>query len=178
MSDARMVLGVAIALGLTGTSALAKAQSPLMNVDSLRAQVRLLDSVATERSRILDSMRRAIVRSAPPVAVRRGALEVRTVASLEARVSEAVDSVAALIDREGGPPLAARVSAHVPVVRPDSARALFGMLHIVTILPDTTRRSAPRSRRPIMASAGARQLADDLTGVIEHFAAKDVDSSL
>ena len=178
MSDRHLVLALTLALGVAAPWPPSEAQSRPMNVDSLRVQARLLDSVAIERSRVVDSMRKAIVRSAPPVAIRRGALDVRTVASLEARVAEAVDTVAALIGREGGPPLAARVSAHVPVIRPDSARAVFGMLRVVTLVPDTTPRSAPRARRLIMASASSRQLADELTGLVEQFAAQDMDSSL
>lgn len=183
MSDLRAVLVLGMGVATIGTSmpATARAQSrhgSPVSIDSLRGEVRRLDSLASEQGRVVDSIRRALVRAMPPVMLRRGPLEVRTVAQLEARVRVAVDSVASLIDREGGPPLATRVAAHVPVIRPDSSPALFGMLRVITIVPDTARRSAPRSRHGLLASASSRQIAHDLAGLVEQFAAQQVDSSL
>ena len=181
MSDPRAGFSlavVAVALGVAIPSTTARAQSRPTSIDSLRTEVRRLDSVASAQGRIVDSIRRALVRSVPPVTVRSGPLHVRTEARLEPRVRSAVDSVAALVAREGGEELAARVGAHVAVIRQDSARAVFGMLRVVTLLPDTTRRSVPRARRPILASAPGRQIEHGLVGMVEQFAAQGVDSTL
>jgi hypothetical protein len=179
MSELRTVFAVgALATTLAGAvPALATAQSRSVNIDSLRTEVRRLDSLASEQGRVVDSLRKSLVRSVPPVTVRNGSLEVRTVSALESRVRVAVDSVSALIDREGGPELASRVATRTPVIRPDSTRAVLGMLRVISLSPDTTRQSTPRARRPVMASAGAGQIANELTGLIEQFAAQHVDSS-
>ena len=167
-----------IAVAGVSISSTATAQARPANIDSLRREVRRLDSLASVQGLVVDSVRRSLVRSVPPVSVRSGPLEVRTVPELEARVRTAVDSVARFVHREGGPVLASRVAAHVPVIRPDSARAMFGMLRVITLVPDTTRRSQPSSRRPTFASASARQIESDLAGLVERFAVKGVDSSL
>ena len=180
MSSGR-VFALTVALGaVTGTTALptAAAQARPANIDSLRTEVRRLDSLASMQALVVDSVRRSLVRSVPPVSVRRGPLEVRTVPEFEARVRVAVDAVARLIEREGGTELASRVATHIPVVRPDSARALFGMLRVITLVPDTSRRSPPSARRPTFASTSAHQLESDLAGLIEQFAVQGVDSSL
>ena len=127
MSDSRRHIAALTALGamILGASALS-AQSHAVSRDSMLRTIRALDSVVIDRSRSVDSVRRALVRPVPPITVRRGALEVRTVAALESRVRTAVDSVASLIDRRGGPALSARVTGHVPMILPDSTREVFG----------------------------------------------------
>ena len=181
MSDPRGVLALAsfaITLGVATPAASAGAQSRRTNLDSLRAEVRRLDSLSSEQGRIVDSIRKSLVRTVPPVRIRTGALDVRTETTLEARVRMAVDSVAALVEREGGPQLASRVATHVPVIRSDSSRAFLGMLRVITVVPDTTRRVMPRARHPILASASAEQIENGLTGLVEQFAAQGVDSTL
>lgn len=178
MFDPRSVSALFLAVGLAVPLATVSAQPQPPNLDSLRSEVRRLDSVASVQARVVDLVRRTLVRSVPPVEVRRGALDVRTVADLEPRVRVAVDSVALLIDRVGGPHLASRVASHVPVIRPDSTRALLGTLRVITLSPDTTRRTAPRVRSSALASSTARQLENDLARMVERFAVEGVDSSL
>src|SRR5687767_746051 len=168
-----LALGVATVLG----SPLA-AQRAETKIDSLLQRIRVLDSAVMVRGLSVDSIRRSLVRPVPPIAVRRGAVEVRTMAAVELRVRVAVDSVAGLIERRGGPALAARVATHVPMVIPDSARAMFGMLRVIAFAPDTDRRSAPFTRRPIPATATASQIADGLANMVEQFALQDADSAL
>src|SRR5690348_17343557 len=89
-----MIAGVA---ALTWTTQLA-AQAPSERAESLLREVRRADSAVIARSRIVDSVRRLVVRPVPAVEVRRGPVHVRTVPELETRVQVAVDSVAALIE--------------------------------------------------------------------------------
>src|SRR5688572_25436700 len=136
-----MALGVSAVLGSP-----LSAQRPETNFDSLLQHIRALDSAVIMRGRSVDSIRRSLVRPVPPIVLRRGALEVRTMASVEPGVREAVDSVSGLIERRGGPALAARVAPHTPMVVPDSTRAMFGMLRVLALVSDTGRRSAPIAR--------------------------------
>src|SRR5690242_17984099 len=99
------------------------AQVAASRTDSLLRAVQALDSSLVARSRVVDSMRRALVRPVPPIDVQRGVLHVRTVAELQPRVQTAVDSVSALIQRTGSPALESRVSAHTPMIVRDSARS-------------------------------------------------------
>lgn len=179
MSDPRRYIAALTALGafMLGTSALG-AQSPAVSRDSMLENIRALDSVVIERSRSVDSVRRALVRPVPPITVRRGTLEVRTVAALEPRVRAAVDSVAGLIDRRGGPALSARVAGHVPMILPDSTREVFGVVRVLIIVPDTNRRSAAVTRRSIPATAPVSQIANGIAATVEQFALQGVDSAL
>ena len=179
MSDPRRYITALTAVGamIVGASTLG-AQSHAVSRESMLRTIRALDSVVIDRSRSVDSVRRALVRPVPPITVRRGALEVRTVAALESRVRAAVDSVASLIDRRGGPALSARVTGHVPMILPDSTREVFGVLRVLTIVPDTNRRSVAVTRRSIPATAPASQIANGLAATVEQFALQGVDSAL
>src|SRR5215213_842426 len=102
MSNPRTMIGVlaAVAVAVLDTHSLL-AQTP--GADSLLRRVRALDASVIAQSRTVDSVRRSLVRPVPPVDVRGGALHVRTVSELQSRVQVAVDSVAGLIERSGGP---------------------------------------------------------------------------
>lgn len=179
MSRPRVVGALILALSaVIACVSPAAAQSRGTRTDSLRERVRALDSVVAVRGRVVDSIRRSLVRPVPPVVVRRGPLEVRTVAEAESRVRVAVDSVSALIDRSGGPALAARVSKHVPMVIPQSKRAFLGTARMLAIEPDTARRAGLLSRRPVPATASAIQLADGFARLVEEFAVQGADSAL
>jgi hypothetical protein len=111
------------------------------------------------------------------VNVRRGNLSVLTDSALAPRVHLAVDSIFTLIERHGGPMLAARVRSHVLMVMPDSVPSPFGVRRIVTLFADTTRRwSDGRGQAP--ANATAEQLAGGLTTLVEQMAMQGVDSAL
>jgi len=174
-----VVLAMAAMVAVSGGRMDAQARPVVMpNADSLLSRVRALDSATAVRSQLVDSMRRAIVRRTPPVAIGRGSLSVRTVAALERRVRVAVDSAARLVERDGGPQLALRVGSHVPTLVTDSARAIFGMRRVITLSPDTARRSTAIARRPMPAAATAGQIADALIGMIEQVALEGTDSTL
>jgi len=178
MSSPRTLIAAIALAAATAVVSPLTAQSVRPNTDSLLDRIRVLDSAVIVRGRSVDSIRRSLVRPVPPIAVRRGALEVRTVAAVESRVRVAVDSVAGLIERRGGPELAARVALHAPMVLPDSSRAMFGMVRVLALVSDTARRSAPIARRPIPATATASQIADGLASMVEQFALQGVDSAL
>ena len=178
MSDPRssfpMLAGVAI---LVAHGVGLSAQAPSARIDSLLRDVRTADSSLIAWSRVVDSVRRSVVRRVPAVDVRGGALHVRTVAELESRVQVAVDSVAALIERAGGPTLAARVALHVPMIVRDSSWSVFGMMPTITMAPDTTHRWSV-ARRSSPGSAASEQIASGLAGIVEEFALQGVDSAL
>src|SRR5688572_30423659 len=115
MSNPRVLVPGLLALGVaTVLGSPLSAQRPKTSTDSLLQRIRVLDSAVIVRGRSVDSIRRSLVRPVPPIVLRRGALEVRTMAAMEPRVREAVDSVSGLIERRGGPALAPRVATHTP----------------------------------------------------------------
>jgi hypothetical protein len=147
-------------------------------MDSLLRRAQSLDSGLIAQSRVVDSVRRSLVRSVPPVDVHHGALRVRTTRELETRVNPAVQSVAALIERRGGTPLASRVASHVPTITRDSARSIFGPEPLLAFASDTLRRWSSATQRPIDGFATSHQIAGALTGMVEQFALQGVDSAL
>lgn len=159
-----------------GRSARAQGRAAVAS-DSLLRRIRALDSVMNAHSRSLDSMRRLLVRPVPPVEVRRGALRIRTDATLAPRVRVAVDSVAALIERRRSTTLAARVGGHVLMVARDSVRSMFGMQPIITVSADTVSRWSVL-RTQTAANPSAEQLTATLTKTIEQMAMHGADSAL
>ena len=176
MSDARLVVAL-MAAALMFDAASLRAQTSTPAIDSLLRRVQMLDSSLIVRSRALDSVRRSLVRAVPPVDVRRGALHVRTTADLAPRVRAAVDSVAVLNERRGGPSLASRVATHVPLVARDSTRSIFGPVPVLSFASDTSGRWTSSTHRPIPASATSVQVADALASMVEQFALQGVDSA-
>ena len=176
MSDARLVVTL-VAAALVFDAASLRSQTSTPAIDSLLRRVHTLDSSLIVRSRALDSVRRSLIRVVPPVDVRRGALHVRTTADLELRVRTAVDSVAVLIERRGGASLASRVATHVPLVRRDSTRSIFGAVPVLSFASDTSGRWTSFRHQPIPASATSAQIADALAGMVEQFALQGVDSA-
>ena len=172
----RHVVAAALATGMVGPTTLDAQASP--RLDSLLRRAQSLDSSMIVQSRVVDSVRRSLVRSVPPVDVHHGALRVRTTRELEARVNPAVQSVAALIERRGGTPLASRVASHVPTITRDSARSIFGPEPLLAFASDTLRRWSSATQRPVDGFATSHQIADALTGMVEQFALQGVDSAL
>jgi hypothetical protein len=179
MSDPRSSFPKLVSIAILMTYGMGlSAQVPSARLDSLLREVRTADSSVIARSRIVDSVRRSVVRPVPTVDVRRGALHVRTVPELESRVQVAVDSVAALIERAGGPTLAARVASHVPMIIRDSSWSVFGMMPTITMASDTMHRWSSVTRRPSPGSVASAQIASGLAGIVEAFAVQGVDSAL
>ena len=178
MSDLRLVLAFVGTAAAMLNSVPLGAQASSATIDSLLRRVHALDSSLILRSRAVDSIRQSLVRSVPPVHVRHGPLEVRTIGELESRVRPAVDSVAALIERRGGPSLASRVAVHVPTVVRDSTRTFFGPLPVIEFASDTLRRWSSVRQRSIPARASSAEIADALAGMVEQFAIQAIDSAL
>ena len=130
------------------------------------------------QSGAVDSVRRSLVRSVPPVDVHHGALRVRTTTELETRVRPAVQSVAALIESRGGSPLASRVLSHVPMITRDSTRSIFGPEPLIAFASDTLRRWSSATQRPVDGFATTQEIADALTSMVEQFALQGADSAL
>ena len=154
-------------------------QASSERTDSLLREVLVRDSTLVLRARVVDSLRRAVARPVPPVDVVHGPLRVRTLAELEARVSDAVDSLAKLVERRGGSVIPSRVGRRVASVARDSQPAMFGHDHFIAITPDTARRSwttAGRHRIPLRASSGA--IMSVLTSMVEQVAFEGADSTL
>ncbi|HUQ79794.1 MAG TPA: hypothetical protein VM076_01580, partial [Gemmatimonadaceae bacterium] len=165
MFDARSAVATLASVAILTVHAIElSAQAPSARVDSLLREVVTADSSLVARSRIVDSVRRSVVRPVPAVDVHRGALHVRTVAELESRVRVAADSVSALIERTGGPALAARVAAQVPTIVRDSTWSVFGMMPTITMASDTTQRWSSVTQRPSPGSAMSAQIANGLAG--------------
>src|SRR5512138_1490593 len=122
MSDRRLL---AIAMALEATIAIpGGAQSPSPATDSSLRDIRRLDSVMVIRARAVDSVRRSLVRPAPPVELSAGPLRVRTDSTLAPRVGEAVRAVTVMIDRRHSAVVAGRVAGRVSAVTRDSTRWL------------------------------------------------------
>ena len=175
MSDRRLVLSLAL-VALPILAAPVVAQLPGTASDSMLRCIHLLDSVMIAQSESVDSVRRSIVRRVPPVDVHRGSLSVRTDSTLALRVQQAVDSVAQLIDRQGGPALRSRMANHVMMVIRDSTRALLGMRPLVALYADTAPRwSVGRSQTP--ANPSVDEIAAGLATMVEQIAMQGADSA-
>jgi hypothetical protein len=140
--------------------------------------IRVLDSAMLAQGRVVDSIRRLVVRPLPPVEVVHGTLRVRTDSALAPGVSRALETVARLIERRGGSAFAARASTYVPTVTPDSTRSILGMLPVIAIEADTARRWSTIGERRVHAPASVDELADGLASLVEEFAMRGSDSTL
>lgn len=153
------------------------AQSSATTSDSLLRRIWALDTEVLARRRVLDSVRRAVVRPLPGAVVRVGPVNVRTTTDLEPRVRRAAESVARLAAATGDSTVAARIAGHTSIVVADSAHALFGMSPVLLLRADTGRRwSAARQTAPVTATSA--QLADRLMTFAEQFALQGADSAL
>jgi hypothetical protein len=176
MSSRRfLALPIALAMMVPGV-ALAQSTSPA--VDSALGEIRMLDSVMLVRARAVDSVRRSLVRSAPPVEVVRGPLRVRTDSVLAPRVRLAVQSLGIDIDRRRSEVVAERVSTRVPTVTRDSARSLFGLTPTISFNADTTGRWSMIGQRQVASTASAARIADALGTIVEQIAMQGADSAL
>jgi hypothetical protein len=171
-----VVAAMAITASIIGPTTLHAQASP--RLDSLLRHVQSLDSSLIVQGRVVDSVRRSLVSSVPSVDVHYGALRVRTTRELEKRVGPAVQSVATLIERQGGPPLASRVASHVPMITRDSAPSIFGPEPLLAFASDTLRRWSSTTQRPVSRFATTHEIADALTGMVEQFALQGADSAL
>ena len=163
---------------LVATACQLDAQGRHVSADSLLRVVIARDSVLAHRARVVDSLRRALASAVPNVDVTRGPLRVRTLPELQPRVRHALDSVAALIDRRGGLAIASRVARRVPAIGRDSARAVVGYSHLITIAADTVRRWSGAGRRRVRYDADLRELTAALAELVEEIAVEGVDSTL
>ena len=175
--SSRLVVRLAIGLSLAGTTAL-HAQARPLATDSLLQRIRVLDSAMVARGRVVDSIRRSLVRPVPPVEVSRGALRVRTDSALEPRVRDALESVARSIDARGGTTFSSRAAAHVPTVTGDSVRSLLGMLPAIAINADTGRGWSMIGQRTLRSKSSVSEIADGLAAIVEQFAMVGADSAL
>jgi hypothetical protein len=173
----RLVIALIAGVAL-GHATPVRAQIPRHDADSILRQIRVLDSAMLARGRVVDSIRRVVVRPVPPVEVVRGTLRVRTDSALAPRVSQALDTVARLIERRGGSVFSARASAFVPTVARDSTRSILGMLPVIAIEADTARRWSTIGERRVHAPATVDELADALASLVEQFATRGSDSAL
>lgn len=168
-----------IALLVSGSSARLAAQAPRAADDSMLHHIWALDAELRTRKHAVDSIRRSLARTPPSVEVRRGVLSVRTTHELETRVATALDATIALVDHRGGTALPHRLGAHTPMVVPDSARAMLGVVPLVVLTPDTSRRWSNRAAGiTLPRTASSRQLAYWLTRYAEQFAAEGIDSAV
>jgi len=168
---------LAVVFGLLGATDVV-AQAPSLETDSLLARVKVLDSVMLVRGRAVDSVRRLLVRSLPPVDVRRGAIHARTEASLERRVRIAVDSTAALVDRPHSAVLTERLASLVATIVRDSTRSMFGMVPVIGIRADTTSRWSAVTAAQVRGPASAAGIANALAATVEQSAMHGADSAL
>ena len=175
--SSRLVTLLAIALAVAPSRAVG-AQSVSRDADSLVQRIRVLDSALMVRSRLVDSIRRTIVRPIPPVDIREGLLHVRTEAALAPRVRSALRTVVEMIDRRGGTLIGARASASVATIRRDSPRSIVGMLPVITIDADTATRWSMIPQRQVRAPASAAAIANGVAAIVEQRAMQGVDSAL
>jgi hypothetical protein len=168
-----LIAGVALGYAMP-----VRAQSPGHDADAMLRRIRVLDSTMLARGRVVDSIRRLVVRPVPPVELVRGTLRVRTDSAMVPRLSQALDSVARLIERRGGRVFAARAAAYVPTVMHDSARSILGMIPVIAIDADTARRWSTIGRQRVHPPATADELAGGLASLVEQFAMRGSDSAL
>lgn len=171
-------VGVATVALLAATPARPMGQGGNTVPDSLLARVRMLDATISKRTAVIDSMRRSLVRVLPPVEVRHGPFYLRTTRRLEQRVRAAVVAASAQVDARGSKAIASRIASRAPVVAPDSARAMFGMVPIIAISSDTSRRWSPIGRSRVPSTASVAELSDALVSLAEQLAVQGADSSL
>jgi hypothetical protein len=175
MSDRRLRLLVALALV---TARAGDAQSTSTPADSAVREIRALDSIMLARVRDVDSVRRSLVRSAPPLELRVGALRVRTDSSLAPRVRLVTQSIAGYVERRQSAIITARVGARVPTVTRDSTRWLFGRTPTIAFKADTTNRWSMIGQRQVPTRASIGDLTDALGDVVEQIAMQGTDSAL
>src|SRR5262249_15377170 len=76
----------------------------------------------------------------------------------------------ALIDRRGGALVATRTALHLPTITRDSARSIVGMVPVIAINADTSRRWSQFSERQIRGKSSVAEIGDGLAAIVEQFA--------
>jgi hypothetical protein len=159
-------------------SAPLRAQTAASTSDSLLVKVRYLDSAMVVQRRVVDSVRKLVVRPAPAVDVHAGALHVRTDSALAPRVRDAVAATSADIDRRGDSAFVRPTTEHVLAITRDSARSIFGVRPTISIRADTTNRWSIYGQHQVSRQAPSTDIRNSLTLFVEQFAMQGVDSTL